>query len=197
MIKTADAFGWTDHCPGDPHEGYAVAMVQGLTPERLLERLDAHPADPPRITGAEALYRHWLDEWDTDIVVGVFAADGWAVAFEPGAYLLADPDVLARLSDGTRLVSHSSDVNGHDHFHWFEDGDLRLHVKPFAPGRREGSAAEDVVEAMRAIGFTFAEDEGERRPIAKAFALAEHITGVPLTAETFEESAYLLGVVEE
>ncbi|MFI6517801.1 DUF6461 domain-containing protein [Spirillospora sp. NPDC050679] len=199
MIKTADAFGWTERCPGDPYEGYAVAMARDLAPEQLLERLDAHPADPPRITGAEALHRRWMDEWDPDIVVGAFTAGGWTVAFEPSGYLLADADVLARLSVGTRLVAHSNDVNGHDHFHWFQDGDLRLHVKPFAPEQREGSAADDLVDAMRAMGFAFAfaEDEGEQRPIAKAFALAEHITGVPLTAETFEEAVYLLGVVED
>lgn len=196
MVKTADDFQWTSRCPGDPHEGYAVTMARDLSPGQFLERLGSRPLDPPRITGANALYEHWMDEWDSDEVVGVFAAGGWAVAFEPSAYVLADPDVLARLSAGTRLVSHSVNVNGHDHFHWLEDGGLRLYVKPFAPDDREGSAADDLVDAMRAIGFAFTEDGGEDEAIAKAFALAEHLTGVPLTEETFEQADYLLGVVK-
>lgn len=51
------------------------------------------------------------------------------------------------------------------------------------------------MDAMRAIGFRFIEDEGEENPIAKAFALAEHITGVPLTEGRFEKAVYLLGAV--
>ncbi|MFC9976642.1 DUF6461 domain-containing protein [Spirillospora sp. NPDC127200] len=50
---------------------------------------------------------------------------------------------------------------------------------------------------MRTIGFAFTGDEGEKRPIAKAFALAEHITGVPLTEEAFEEAVHLPGLVED
>lgn len=80
-------------------------MVRGLTPERLLERLDARPADPPCITGATDLYEHWMHEWDEDAVVGVFAADGWAVAFEPDAGLCIDSDSLARLSEGSARTS--------------------------------------------------------------------------------------------
>jgi hypothetical protein len=195
MIKTADEFEWTFHCPGDPNQGYAVAMVHGLAPEALLEKLGTRPTDPPRITGAGRLYEHWMEDMDMAQVVGVFTVDGWAVAFEPSADLLADPDRLQALSAGTRLVAHDTNINGHDHFYWMENGTLRLRLKPFSPEEREGTDADELVDAMRAIGFAFAEDEGEHDSIAKAFALAEHITGVPLTEETFEESVYLLGGV--
>ncbi|MEW2353543.1 DUF6461 domain-containing protein [Spirillospora sp. NPDC029432] len=196
MIKIAEDFQWTSRCPGDPHENYAVMMVRGLTSQDLLQRLNARPVDPPRITGAESLYEHWMDEWaGDDDLVGVFTIDDWAVAFEPGAHLLADDDVLTRLSAGTRLVCHSGSVYTQDHFYWLENGDLRLYIKPHWSEEREGTAADDLLEDMRAIGFRFAEDEGEEDPIAKAFALAEHITGVGLTEETFEQAVYLLGAV--
>ncbi|MFI0405677.1 DUF6461 domain-containing protein [Actinomadura sp. 3N508] len=197
MIKSVEDFAWTGRCPGDPRENYAVAMVRGLSPQHLLERLRLRPTDPPRIIGAEALYEQWMNEREHDDLVGIFSIDDWAVAFEPGAYLLADRERLTGLSAGTRLVCHSNSIYTQDHFYWLDDGDLRLYLPPFWPEEREGPAVTDLTDAMRAIGFQLVEDEGETNPIAKAFALAEHITGVSLTEETFEEAAYLLGVVPD
>ncbi|WUU90895.1 DUF6461 domain-containing protein [Spirillospora sp. NBC_01491] len=68
-------------------------------------------------------------------------------------------------------------------------------IRPFWLEERQGTAVTDLMDAMRAIGFRFIEDEGEENPIAKAFALAEHITGVPLTEGRFEKAVYLLGAV--
>lgn len=155
-------------------------MVRGLSPQQLLERLGLLSVDPPRITGAEAM--HELDMDEDDDLVGVFSIDDWAVAFEPGAYLLGHRDRLTWLSASTPAWSATPAAS-------------IPRIRPFWLEERQGTAVTDLMDAMRAIGFRFIEDEGEENPIAKAFALAEHITGVPLTEGRFEKAVYLLGAV--
>ncbi|GAA1582121.1 hypothetical protein GCM10009678_76070 [Actinomadura kijaniata] len=163
----------------------------------MLERLGAGPVDPPRVTGAEAVHEYELDGWEgSGDLVGVFAAGDWAVAFEPGCHRLADHDTLVRLSAGTRLVAHSSTINGHDRFTWREDGGERLSFPLSSSDGRELPTTGEIVDAMRAVGFRFEEGDAEREEsIALAFAPAEHLTGVELTEEVFEESEHLLGGV--
>ncbi|MET8862014.1 DUF6461 domain-containing protein [Nonomuraea sp. NPDC004580] len=101
---------------------------------------------------------------------------------------------IVPLSAGTRLVSHSRNVNAVGCFHWVEDGEIRLSFDPLFPSLRHGSAPDELVETMRQVGFDLGDDIDRGIHDKAAFALAEHLTGVKLTPQSLEGSTYLCGL---
>ncbi|MEO3874031.1 DUF6461 domain-containing protein [Nonomuraea sp. B12E4] len=104
------------------------------------------------------------------------------------------PKAIVPLSAGTRLVSHSRNVNAVGYFHWVEDGEIRLSFDPLFPSFRRGSAPDELSAMMQRVGFDLGDDIDRSIHDKAAFALAEHLTGVKLTPQLLEESTYLCGL---
>jgi hypothetical protein len=104
-------------------------------------------------------------------------------------------DIVTRLSAGARLVSHHClDIKALDYFYWRGDGELRFCFIP-QEGCMEPVPAE-LVETMDDIDARYPPLVDPHR--GSMFFLAEHLTGIKLTAQLLEEEAtYLCGVVPE
>ncbi len=85
------------------------------------------------------------------------------------------------------------DIKGLEDFLWVEDGKTR-----FAFCAQDGfsEVPDELVETMEQLDHDYGEDDYElyRGP---GLVLIEHITGIKLTSQTLEGSAYLSGVISE
>ncbi|WP_369182660.1 DUF6461 domain-containing protein [Streptomyces sp. Y1] len=224
MTAHAADYTWTAQRYPILGEAYCLAQVQGLDAEELLRRYDALPAGSvvglDAVLAAWDAYEEGEDEDDDDyededededgegpgeaaaqsdptedrIFVAVTELDGWAIAVEPYGYLGTLWEVIPRLAEGTRLVSHYRNVNAADTFDWWEHGSCRLHFEPLFPDDRHGSDADapGIPELMTHCGFHLDTEDHELCTEA-AFALAERLTDVRLSPERLEAATFLLG----
>ena len=191
MTATAADYAWFDeHCE-DLAGAYCLTLVQGLTPEQVVDRLGGR--DTVRLTGLRELVAHQRDARG----VAVTAVAGWALIVEVGGTLGVTDEVAVALSAGTTLVSHFRNVDAVDRFLFVCDGDVRLDFEPMFPTTREGSDPDGLLREMEQAGFDLADedvddlDDLEFVHSEAAFALAERLTGVRLTAELLNSAAYL------
>jgi hypothetical protein len=201
MAATAADYAWFDADPesylGDP---YCLTLVRQVTPAEFMARIGARPQAPR--TGWEALWDPSMEAMSADpmlLFIGATTVPGeggdWVMSVELGGYLGITEEIILGLSEGTRLVSHYSN-NGPDHFFWAEDRDLRLEFNPVEPAYREGSTPDALVEVMREVGFDLSRDgDNFETSGAAAFALAERLTGVRVTAQLLEDATYTCGIV--
>ncbi|MFD0852608.1 DUF6461 domain-containing protein, partial [Actinomadura adrarensis] len=134
-----------------------------------------------------------LSASDEQLVAVTEAGGDWALAVEANGYLGVTEDAIVPLSAGTRLVSHFCNVNALDRFCWVEDGEIRTTFEPLFPSHREGTAPDELLKPMRAAGFNLEGSNAENAPFS-AFALAEHLTGVRVTAKLLRESHFQCGL---
>ncbi|GAA2260928.1 hypothetical protein GCM10010430_51310 [Kitasatospora cystarginea] len=192
------------------NEAYCLTLVEGLSPEDLLDRIGAKPLH--RVTGVAALleaadefedggFQDVLDDDDDDdrLFIAATEVGGWALAVEHYGHLGISVPVMEALSRGTRLVSHFRNINAVDHFYWQEDGRTRLHFEPLFAFGRDGSDADATAAMMEQAGFDLREDDDCDSALhtEAAFALAEHLTGVRLTPELLDGAAFLCGAAPE
>jgi uncharacterized protein DUF6461 len=200
MTVTAADYAWVSQWMDDVSQSYCLTLARGLTPAQFLARLGAEISAPSR-TGAE-LSPPSFEVWDRyqgeALFIGattVRGADaGWVLGLEINGYLGVTPEAIVPVSAGTRVVSHHQNVEAADNFYWIEDRDIRLYFQPGSPAWREGSTPDALVGAMRQAGFDLRENAEDDVRTAAAFALAEHLTGVRLTAGLLNRSIYLCGV---
>jgi hypothetical protein len=177
-------------------EAYCITLVGAITPTRLLEELGAGPQS--RITGVAGLFEPSFDAWEQregdELFVGVAAVDDWSVMVEVNGYLGVTSSALRPVSRGRTVVAHHRNINALDHFLWLADGDLLLHFEPLFPDRRDGSRADELLVEMRESGFALEPDaDPDHWHTGAAFALAERITGVRLTAELLDSLELVCG----
>ncbi|MFE4512835.1 DUF6461 domain-containing protein [Kitasatospora sp. NPDC056783] len=155
---------------------------------------DEEDEEDERDGEADGGARDLFDSEDDRLLVAVAELGGWALGVEPFGYLGTLDEVVPRLGEGTRLVSHFRNSMAVDHFHWWEHGTRRLHFEPLFPGRRDGSDAEapGVPELLTACGFE-PETEAYDLHTAATFALAERLTGVRLDPERLEAATFRIG----
>lgn len=204
-VAHAEDFTWFTGRPDFLGEAHCVTRAEGLTPEELLRRLDAVPGR--RVTGLPAVVAAYdlLDDGedpdapadlDDPLLVAVTELDGWAVAVEVNGYLGTVRELLPRLAEDTRVVSHFRNCHAVDSFHWWEHGRNRLHFEPLFPTRRDGADAEapGIPELLEHCGFDLREDGAAVGPhTAAAFALAERLTDVRLTEDRLDRAEFRLG----
>jgi hypothetical protein len=179
MTPIAAGYAWFPERCAALAEAYCLTLVAGLTPEETVDRLGGERVR--RLTGLAQVLAPGADAGDEEFVA-VAAVPGWgSLVVEPYGYLGVTEEVNGPLSRGTTLVAHYRNVLGADQFVHIEDGAVRL---DFAPS--QGADAGPVTRA----DFT-------RAPVATALALAEHLTGVRLTAEFLETADYLCADVPE
>ncbi|MEU9073414.1 DUF6461 domain-containing protein [Kitasatospora sp. NPDC048538] len=206
MTAHATDYTWFDQRYPVLGEAYCLTQVEGITADELLRRFDALPGR--EVTGLDAVVAAWeafddgedeeagalFDEDEDRLLVAVTDLDGWALAVEVYGYLGSLHEVIPRLADGTRLVSHFRNVNAVDHFNWWERGGCRLQFEPLFPTQRHGSDAEapGIPDLLTACGFQL---DGERYDLhtEAAFALAERLTDVRLGPERLEAATFRIG----
>lgn len=198
MTATAADYSWFEaggqSYLGDP---YCVTLVRRLSPAEFMARIGAQ-VQAPR-TGWEALWDPSMGAMGADpmmLFIGATTVPGsgadWVMAVELGGHLGITEEIILRLSAGTTLVSHY----GAGHFFWIEDRDLRLEFNPTEPAYREGSTPDALVDDMREVGLDISSD-GDNTQISRAaaFALAERLTGVRVTAQLLASATYTCGIV--
>jgi hypothetical protein len=200
VTATATDYAWFDDRPDGLSEAYCLTLARGLTAEEFLTRARARP--DRRRTGVAALFEPSMALWDhypeAGLLIGVTTAPGnggnWALGVEVNGVLGVTEEVIVPLAAGTTVVTHFRNANATDHFYWIEDQDIRLHFEPLFPWHRQGSTPDVLAGIMQQVGFDLRDDGETPHPARAAFALAEYLTGVRLTAELLEESSYICGI---
>lgn len=191
---------------GVSNSGYCLTIVKGRSPDQVLDRLQAS-SRLEGLTVDDVAAHCWKAGADSDSMrpfVGVTGYEGSSVMFEVNGFVGVTVNMMTPVAEGTEVVAHFCNVNALDRFIWMADGEVRLDFEPLFPTRRVGSMAEEVVDLMSDVGFDLGDDddggveEGDdiADPTPRAFALADRLTGVTLTAERFEQSTFSGGIVE-
>jgi Family of unknown function (DUF6461) len=202
-MRSADAadYTWADDWVESVAQAYCLTLARGLEPGAFLRRMGAVPE--ATCEGLAELSERAFRLWDAapveHLLIGAATVPGrdgagWALGLEINGFLGVTPEAVTPLSAGTRVVSHYSNA-GMNRFYWLDDTDIRLHFEPLFPADRRGSTPDALVDAMREVGFDLREDgDNTERAVAATFALAEHLTGVPLTRDLLDHSVYQCGI---
>ncbi len=204
MRATAADYAWVADDSTGLIEAYCLTLARGLEPAQFLARLGARP-DIAR-SGLSQLFepswRLWRERSGDELLISVAAVPGdggdWALAVEINGFLAIREDLAIQLSAGTRLVSHLwMEVNFANDFLWVEDGQVRLEFQPLSPAQRWGTTPDALLPEMTEAGFDLGDEDGDGddKPIAATFALAERLTGVRVTPDLLENARYACGIV--
>ncbi|MEU7000125.1 DUF6461 domain-containing protein [Nonomuraea sp. NPDC046570] len=172
-------------------EAYSFIFVRGLTPEQLVARMGGRAEDFSWMTLDESISAGAHYDYKTEFV-GVTTVGDWAFVAQYNSWLGAHDEFLVPLSTGTSLVSlYRLDIKGLEDFRWMEDGETR-----FAFWAQDGfsEVPDELVETMEQLDRDCGEHRWElyRGP---GLVLIERLTGIKLTPQILEESAYLSGVI--
>lgn len=179
---------------------YCLTLVEGLDQATALQRIETDLIGPaaglPALRDLAGRNSFWDGRNGNRHFIGAAEVDGWTLLLEDNGFLGVTEAVIAPLSAGTQVVSHQRNVDAHDRFRWMVDADLRLAFAPLFPAWRSGSDPDGLVDVMQRVGFDLRDDEDRDYELhtEAAFALAEHLTGVRLTAELLESADYLCGL---
>ncbi|MEV8363052.1 DUF6461 domain-containing protein [Streptomyces niveus] len=156
----------------------------------------------PARDGLSSLYStQWTDPLDIDNhwrFIGATQVQGdggpWTLAIEFNGWIGESDEYMSPASAGTQVLSHYQNASGRTSFNWWEDGELRTTFE--FPHSRRGSTPDDLVEAMRRVGFDVS-PEGESPGQLAKLALAEELSGVRVTAGLLANSSYACGYFGE
>lgn len=174
-------------------EAFSLILVGGLTPEQLVARMGGRAEDFSWMTFDESINAGGHYDYKTEFVAVTTVGD-WAFVAQYNSWLGADDEFIVPLSAGTRLVSlYRLDIKGLEEFRWVEDGEIR-----FAFWAQDGfsEVPDELVETMEQLDRDCGEHKWElyRGP---GLVLIEHLTGIKLTPQILEGSAYLSGVISK
>ncbi|MGN9841312.1 DUF6461 domain-containing protein [Nonomuraea sp. H19] len=174
-------------------EAYSFIFVRGLTPEQLVARMGGRAKDFSWMALDESIDAGARYDYKTEFVAVTTVGD-WAFVAQYNSWLGADDEFLVPLSEDTRLVSlYRLDIKGLEEFRWVEDGEIR-----FAFWAQDGfsEVPDELVETMEQLDRDCGEHKWDlyRGP---GLVLIERLTGIKLTPQILEESAYLSGVISK
>jgi hypothetical protein len=191
MLPTAADYEWfTQSDEIAIAENYCLTLLKGISTEELVRRIGGT---------VERAFPSLHELWDTEAeratspVVAITTIGDWVFMAESGSLVGGSTSTAIPLSMHAVLVSHTQSVDLDTSFLYIVDGDVRLSFQPMHPTMREGSGSDEFMEELRSAGFDLVEESATGRRNdhgGAAFALAEIITGVHLTAETLDSSTY-------
>ncbi|MEU4560262.1 DUF6461 domain-containing protein [Actinoplanes sp. NPDC023936] len=174
VAVSADDYAWFTEQFAELAGDHCLALIRGRTPAEVIAQVGG--TNPTRAVGARRL--------TGSSVVAAAGVGDWTLLLQP------DGRAAGReLSRGTVLVSHSA-----TRFLWARDGEVVLQFDPADPSRRTGTDPDGLIEVLDSLGFdtTAAGDEpgtgwgDDARQRERGLALAEQLTGVRMTLESFE-----------
>ncbi|MFJ4826846.1 DUF6461 domain-containing protein [Streptomyces bacillaris] len=143
--------------------GYSLVFCEGTTPEEVLERLGARRESVFPLTREEAQeievrnaadepydldYLDGLDieaveglgflQSETDAVVRAGAIEGWSFAIQASTSYTSARNYLPTLSQGTRVIAVSRDVNAVQRVEYAVDGRVLSSFDPGIPAYNDG-----------------------------------------------------------
>ncbi|WP_214411252.1 DUF6461 domain-containing protein [Sphaerisporangium fuscum] len=187
---------------------YCVSFFRGLAPAEVLRRFGPEGASGRQMTFQE------LNEEVFEFVqetagglggghVGVVRTGGWSVAVEPWGWCATLWETAPRLSRGCEMVAVGRHDYAEDSFVHAVGGTVVTGFMPNRPFDRHGSDADRLNEVMREVGLPTREPEDDATSdgrvedgLARVFALAAGITGVPMTPDLLD-GPFLVGPVDQ
>ncbi|MFJ1600165.1 DUF6461 domain-containing protein [Streptomyces sp. NPDC088261] len=201
MTKTGADYAWFEDDFPDIAEAYCFTLVRGLSPSELISRLEGRSKAPLQGIAAvvEAAFARYELEGGDRQLVAVTTVGAWTLLIEPNGYLGVTEERALPASAGMSWISHFVNINAVGTFLWAEDQAQRLCFDPMFPEDRWGTAPDEFLGAMTRIGFHVDEDAPEtERDLSSpaAFALAEHLTGIAITPELLQDTAFTCATVQ-
>ena len=202
MATIAADYMWFEEDFPDLAESYCVTLVHNVPPNELLSRLGGQAE--PEVTGITALVDTAYDLWGPSITrtyFGMTTLGPWTLMIEPNGWHGVNEKKALPASAGTRWISHYDNANANNDgsFLWAEDTELQLHFELRDADCRSGTRADDLLDVIRRLGFTFPEEPTETDDdlaVPAAFALAEHLTGIRVTPALLQDATYTCGTAE-
>ena len=139
----------------------------------------------------------WDEHGGRQLLVAVRQLSGWALMFEDNGFIGVTEELMEPVSAGTEMVSHFRNVNALSTFLWLEDGGCALSFEPLFPRERQGTRATEIEPELVAAGFDMSDgsDRDLSQTTTATFALAERVTGIPVTEELLDSAEFFTGVV--
>ena len=173
--------------------------MKGLKPQQVIKRLGGRELE-------RVAWEQVVGSGDgqltssADYFVGIARVGDWALLVEDNGTLGTTDALVVPLSQGTTLISHYRNADGHGRLLVLEDCGVRLDFDPIDATKRTGSGADTLAPVIDAAGFGYAEtsrlgdDPAYYRThcMEAAFALTERLTGVPMTLELLTTMTYRL-----
>jgi hypothetical protein len=180
------------------YDKYSLTLVEGISPDKFLQRIGAESQG--LLTGFGALTDHRVNSHTQQeaygdlMYLGATTVTGkggghWTLVVEHDGVLSVDYPLMGQASIMTWAISHHTDGTGRRFFCWWDGGDMTTWFEQ--PNLRPGSAPPVLLEAIDRVGVT---GDPEIR-VAEYFALAEELTGVRVTADLLDNAVYTTAVV--
>lgn len=198
MTKTSTDYTWFEDDFPDLAEAYCFTLVRGLTPAEAISRLAGREAEPMHGIAdvVDAAFAQYDQADGARQLIALTTAGDWTLLIEPNGYLGVTENRVLPASSGVSWISHFVNVNAVGTFLWVEDESVRLCFDPMFPEDRWGTAPDELLDVMHRIGFHLGEETPETDLSAPAaFALAEHLTGVAITAALLQETTFTCATV--
>ncbi|MBB2948824.1 hypothetical protein FB565_008610 [Actinoplanes lutulentus] len=188
---------------------FNLALVRGLAPDDVIAQLGG--PDPVDIIGTAllepaaglAISLPDPDTFDATVTTGLtFVAaarvGSWTLIVEPLGSLCAIPAVARMLSTSGEMVCFDYHEHGTSRFSWSRDGDMLVVLEPESPALREGSSPDQLNDTLTQLGFTVERSDDvpyDRLYGQRTLALMECLTGVRITPELLDSTAYRCAAV--
>jgi hypothetical protein len=155
-------------------EAACVTLVRSGDPAQVARAFGGRPRRSRRATLAQAAEELAAEALGDDPVVAVRGIDSWVLAVEVNGWQGSRPEVLRRVSQGTRAVSAFWNVNGVTRFSYAASGQVLTAFEAMSPERREGSDPDFLEEVRSGLPWDTADW------VALMLALAARLTGQPV-----------------
>jgi hypothetical protein len=196
-VSTSSDYDWFENTGHGLTVESCLTFVRGLSTQEVIRRLDG--AEIAAMTSLRQLdrYRDAAARAGQEFAAVADIGDG-VLFLEQNGLLGVDDAVFTPLSRGTSLAVVYTSENNDDRFLWVADGEVRVDFDPFSAAWREGTQPDALLPEMQRLGFNFStaevDDPGwvyDDDATQRAFALAEHVTGIGLTEAAFNAASFL------
>ncbi len=158
---------------------FCMTFVEAAAPVAVLERM-VSGCSTGIVSIAEA--RKWAREQaapDYGSVIQAGSVGEWAVTVERSGYTATLPEVVRRISKGSRAIVVFRNIDGHTAFLYAVDGVV---IRSFDPLLYDDPTPWDGAHLPEESGLDFG-----NHPMASAFACAERLTGFRVTAALLDD----------
>jgi len=207
-VTTFRDYLWVEEFGFFTSDGYCLTLVAESTPEDVLSSLRT-VGNRLSVVGADAAVRaghglgvhHDVDGVHQQPVAVAEAGNGWTLMLQAPGFLGISPTGMSEIVQRHDVVSH-----GADRFVWWSQGVQKISFEPLLPrsdlvgvlaDRQPADTRAQIVALIEEVGGIELDETqgGERHHVAGSFALAERLSGVPLTPRLLEAMHFTVAVV--